>query len=228
MTDRDKTIEKIAKLLALSASPHEGEASLAMEKAGELLAKHGLIWDDVESVQNGRTELVLRWVQVKVNRTGWVGNLAVGIGSVTETRTVRRPGSNTRSFFMGFEKDVAVAEHLFVLILRQVQESAETFRDQHVAGIKGLRWAEDEVDAYLHGMVRTVRDRLDAATRRTEELRTADARALVPRKTETVDRWMTETLAPKKAPRARQSGSLSSYRRGIKDGEHVRMEKAIK
>jgi hypothetical protein len=51
MTDKEKIVDKIRKLLALSESPNEHEAMLAMENANKLLMKYNLEMSDVsESV----------------------------------------------------------------------------------------------------------------------------------------------------------------------------------
>jgi hypothetical protein len=50
MTDKEKIVDKIRKLLALSESSNEHEAMLAMENANKLLMKHNLEMSDVNEV----------------------------------------------------------------------------------------------------------------------------------------------------------------------------------
>jgi len=50
MTDKEKIVDKIRKLLALSESSNEHEALLAMENANKLLMKHNLEMSDVSEV----------------------------------------------------------------------------------------------------------------------------------------------------------------------------------
>lgn len=50
MTDKEKIVDKIKKLLALSKSSNEHEASLAMENANKLLMKHNLEMSDIEEI----------------------------------------------------------------------------------------------------------------------------------------------------------------------------------
>ena len=49
MNDRDKMIERIRKLLALSESPNENEAMMAAHKANALLAEYNLTHADIEA-----------------------------------------------------------------------------------------------------------------------------------------------------------------------------------
>lgn len=45
---KDKLIQKIQKLIALSASPNEAEAALASERVKELLVKYNLSQTDIK------------------------------------------------------------------------------------------------------------------------------------------------------------------------------------
>lgn len=50
MTEKEKIIDKVKKLLALSKSSNEHEAGLALENANKLLMKHNLEMTDIEEI----------------------------------------------------------------------------------------------------------------------------------------------------------------------------------
>lgn len=60
ITDRGRRVlDKVAKLLALSGSDNEHEASLAVQRAGELLEKHNLSMEAVRADKDNFTRLVI-------------------------------------------------------------------------------------------------------------------------------------------------------------------------
>lgn len=60
ITDRGRRVlEKVEKLLALSGSDNEHEASLAMQRAGDLLEKHNLSMDAVMAAKNNFIRLII-------------------------------------------------------------------------------------------------------------------------------------------------------------------------
>ncbi len=77
---RDTIIEKIQKLLALATSNNEHEASLAMEKAQELLLRHNLSMAEVEVVGGDKPPVGIADVAVHTRASNvWLFALATGI-----------------------------------------------------------------------------------------------------------------------------------------------------
>lgn len=60
MSEQDKIIEKIKKLFALSASPNEHEAGLAMQRAYELMEKYEVSITEIEREQSAFTKAQFR------------------------------------------------------------------------------------------------------------------------------------------------------------------------
>jgi hypothetical protein len=62
---------KLAKLLALAASDHDGEAVAAVRAAGRLLADHALDWNDVASHLTGTAKRQPEKREPQASRSRW-------------------------------------------------------------------------------------------------------------------------------------------------------------
>ena len=121
--------EKIKKLLSLSKSPNENEASLALNKAQELLRKHNLSIEEIYSftVDNVQEDTVFSGKRIP----SWIGWLASTIADIFEVSTFtvshcRRNAYSTRIIqsnvqFVGFEVDIMIAKHCFEYIRRGIE-----------------------------------------------------------------------------------------------------------
>lgn len=230
MSPNPEILEKVKKLLALATSPVEAEAQLAMEKAGHLLAKHGLTIEDVQVAQEeGMTQLD---VTVNGHRIGWTGWLANLVATTFDCRVLRVTGLGSKwvlTFrFIGVKGDAQLAEHTMIFLVRQVEILTAAFKKKYFPGRSG-KWVGDEAAAYATGVVSTIEKRLKAMRKAQEEVMTAESMALVPVKTAMVDRWMTDHLNIRKGGGGRKElGSWQSYEKGLKDGEGIKLNKAIK
>lgn len=223
--ERTKTIEKIQKLLALASSPHEGEASLAMEKAGQILAAAGLTMEEVRTQKTEDSQVSVEKVTAKADRTGWLGALAFSVSLAFDCKSLRSKGKNTRSHvmvFIGLKKDVEMATHFFVYLKREIDSLASRFEADRGRGWRGL-----EVDAYRVGAVRTVGRRL----REMFEAKTAatsDCTALVVLKGKKIDEKM-QSLFPRITPSrsAKSTGSHGAFAAGRRDGENISLRRSV-
>jgi len=118
--DRTKTLKQIEKLLALSTSPNEHEAQLAMQRAKQLLfklnlkefPKHETLVDEIEVIP----------ITCKVSCTGasiYFLHIATTIGKIFNCTTV----SNETGYvaFVGFPSAIKIATYATDSILAQGQ-----------------------------------------------------------------------------------------------------------
>ncbi len=134
MDDRAKVVEKIVKLFELGQSGRgatEHEALLAVQKAQELMARHGIAMGDVEAIKGGSRKRTIKTAEREArthNHRNWARFdqwLAWAVGKITTTVPSMQQGykSNTMYFF-GDEDDVAIAIALFNILSKEVRRLA--------------------------------------------------------------------------------------------------------
>lgn len=123
--------EKIAKLLALSASPNEKEAQAALLKARELMAKHKLT---AEECQEGQTVKVVRQI-VDVECTKQTNPWAVSLGSIISKRyccqVYRQHAKGAKKItvgFVGLEDDFEVCRRIFLYAYQCIEARCKRIR----------------------------------------------------------------------------------------------------
>lgn len=143
MKERDSLIDTIQRLLALSGSPNEHEAKLALAKAQELMLRHNLSMAEVTATEIGKQG----WTEEEAwrgKRPSWeqdfVADVLQGYFFVKclwyKTRTGYRRTENTFQIF-GSPDNVAVARHVFVYLSRTFRDLWEEYRRKTFAG-RGL------------------------------------------------------------------------------------------
>ena len=133
---REKILDKIKKLLALSKSDNPHEAALAAQRASDLLLKHNLEMADVETFDaKSRVDYVTERfnfaADIPHNQRSWRVDLAVTVGNNNFCRTVT--WSNTRSgtrkysgiSFIGKPDNIAVSEYLYTYLAREIAALAD-------------------------------------------------------------------------------------------------------
>lgn len=139
-------LEKINKLLALSESPNEFEASSALLKAQELLVKHNLSMSDVKGHSFGEDILKYGEIQVDYETQPWRLNLASVIAYNFRCYAIGRRANST-IVFLGTDVDVKVAESLYQYTSTFIERTYDTkmmgllsFRKDYAMGfIDGLK-----------------------------------------------------------------------------------------
>ena len=111
MTEREKIIERIEKLLRLSESTNQHEAELAAQRASELMTKHQISMTvlDVQNVMNDNVKQTL--YSEKTIQRRWVPTLAQACAILFDGRVVVR--SSTQIWFVGYDTDTQAAQMLF-------------------------------------------------------------------------------------------------------------------
>lgn len=106
--------DKIAKLLALSASPYEAEARAALLKARKLMAEHKLELSDIEEKQ-AQVVKISTGLWFGPRRNVWIGHLCRVIAANNCCRIyVQRPKSkqNQEVMIAGFSDDAEICKEI--------------------------------------------------------------------------------------------------------------------
>ena len=139
MNDKQKIIDKIQKLLALSKSPNEHEAALAAEKAQELLATYNIDVSEVEA-EEAKTSVIKDAVMSK--RKAWQRIVRASTArmyfceyyyskyQVREPKHKRGFATYDLHFYVGEPHNIAVAkmmsEYLIATVWRLAREEAKS------------------------------------------------------------------------------------------------------
>lgn len=126
MTDMDKLIIKIKKLLALAQSSNENEAALAMEKAQALLAEHNLSLDAVQDKEPAEEVVGPERALKRYPARPWLRMLAGAVGQLYFCKAFFRslkPGSHKYDYhyFVGTAANAKVAALMFEYLAATVQ-----------------------------------------------------------------------------------------------------------
>lgn len=156
MMDKAKVIDKIQKLLALSTSSNLHEASLAAEKAGEMLAKYDLDMMDVES-KDGNKENPIEIVELDRLHSGkyvWEGRLAKTLANVWECDVIRLQTRESKTGykyqFFGMRHDMEILIHFFRFLRMRIGKDCEKYQ------------SKKERYSFALGMIITISERLQA------------------------------------------------------------------
>lgn len=162
--DKQRIIKKIKKCLALGKSCEPHEAALAMKRAQELMAKHGITADDVSLAGISRKDAFMSGAQNPPRflyyLTGMVSDV-FGCDVVLTGGYDRRKGGYTNASFIGFGPAPEIAAYTFSVLNKQLvrgrQAYLSTLGKRLKRGTKTRRgnlWAEAWVRAASKKAVR--------------------------------------------------------------------------
>ncbi len=151
MIDKAKVIDKVQKLLALSASSNPHEAALAAERAADMLAKYDLEMMDVLAKDKSKT--FIETSELDIIHKGqfvWEGALAQGLCSVFETTVIRSKigPSDFKLVFFGTKHDLELMIHFFRFLRMRISKDSEKFN------------TKSDQYAFSSGMINTLVNRL--------------------------------------------------------------------
>lgn len=217
---RERVIEKVRKLLALSHSSNEHEAALAAAHAQRLLAEHNLAMSELEVREEGAGE-----VELQVARTvpKWVCALFATVAKgfdcfpiVTTTATC------SRLRFIGVGEDPEVASCTLQFLMAELRRLATAYLHTTTIGHGGLTPTERRRvrSSYLLGGVQGVRQALAAQQAQTPTTSTA----LVPVKDALIRQYREEQIGQLRMQRTRRSTVLSAaFEQGRTDGASLQV-----
>ena len=153
MENREKITELIEKLLNLSKSSNENEASLALSKAQELLEKYNLTLADLQDRADTSPYLNMINIPVPLGNSQWKLTLTYRIAKLNFCSVVLE---GTNCHVLGREENVYSVLAMASWLIAQLDSIAylETFT--YSGPVQKLRWR----NSFLVGAVNRVVDRL--------------------------------------------------------------------
>lgn len=216
---REKLVELVRKLLALSKSPNEHEAAAALAKVQELLIKYNLDLAEIGEDHNGPEPVEPNIVEGGPAKEGpWRGVMAGAVARAYFCRLLIYAGSH-QLLFIGQKTDTEVARALFLWLVEQIRARCSLavklrtngYEREPVFRRSFLMAAAWEVNGRMHRLRQGIQEANDPNTR-----------ALVVRKDVLVDQYIKDHY-PKLGKRRALNGSSSSegYRAGRAAGAQV-------
>jgi hypothetical protein len=222
---RERIIERVRKLLALSNSSNEHEAALAAAHAQRLLAEHNLAMSELEVQAEGASEVDL---QVAKTVQKWLSSLFATVANAFDCfPIVTTTESCSRLRFIGVGDDPGVAACTLQYLMKELRRLASGY-------IHSLELQEGTLSAtgrqrvrtsYLLGAVHGVREAMTAQKAQTP----TTSRALVPIKDALIKQYKEEHLGELRTRRHRSSTVVSAaFQQGRQDGASLQMKPAAK
>lgn len=217
---RERIIERVRKLLALSNSSNEHEAALAAAHAQRLLAEHNLAMSELEMQEEGAGE-----AELLVARTvsKWLSSLFATVANAFDCfPIVTTTPSNSRLRFIGVGEDPGVAACTLEYLVKELRRLASGYQRQLEARGGRLNPADRQRVrlSYLLGAVHGVRQAMLEQQTRTPTTSTA----LVPVKDALIKQYRDEHFGSLRTRRSRASTVLSeAFHRGRQDGANLQL-----
>lgn len=155
----DRLLERIQKLLNLSASSNANEAAAAMAKAQELMREHALTELDVKAHMIG--EARIKSTQSVSKPKDWEWALVHVVSSAFGCSVLFEPGHSrnedywARWCLIGDKSKVALAEYAVTVLLRQLVRERAAF-SKSIRGVGGRKWTTMQLDGFAKGWVSTI------------------------------------------------------------------------
>lgn len=186
MTDKEKIIDQIKRLQALAERGVGGEAENAAKLISKLLAKHRISMaeldvDDQDEITKGDAVMggTSSWERSLAHIIAMHYDCRYAYSSVRRRSTTKRPDT-----IVGFAEDVALAEYLYVIAKRQIeQELTIAKRNGQFHGRRGA-------NTFRMSMVLGLRDKLAEIKREENQENPGYGLILAERKSQ-VDSWVT-------------------------------------
>jgi len=227
-----KIINKLHKLLALSASDNENEAALAMKKAEELMREHNLSVADVALDGSGAHVGSAEVSGLTKTSQTWEISLGSSIAQTFNGRAILNRNSNGWSFtFVAGQTDLIIITDLFerlrstIKLMSQIYVNrAKDFTRTHGKSLH---------NSYRLGMIQTIHQRLDRLKQNTAPTDSRNAfgmtgTALMVIKDKAVDQRV-DRLFPRIKAMSRKASRVvgNAYQQGMTDGNNVSLHRSV-
>ena len=227
-----KIINKLQKLLALSASDNENEAALAMKKAEELMREHNLSVADVALDGSGAHVGSAEVCGLTKTSQTWETSLGGFIAQTFNGRAIRTRNSNGWSFtFVAGQTDLIIIADLFERLRSTIKRMSQAY----VNRAKGFTRTHGKSlhNSYRLGMIKTISQRLERLKQNTAPTDSRNAfgmtgTALMVIKDKAVDQRVNRLF-----PRIRTTMSRASrvdgnaYQQGMTDGNNISLHQSV-
>lgn len=217
---RERVIERVSKLLALSNSSNEHEAALAAAHAQRLLSEHNLAMSELEVQQQGAGEVEL---QMARTITKWISSLFATVANAFDCMpVVTTETSRSRLRFIGVGEDPEVAACTLEFLISELRWLASAY-------LAGLDQAQGKLttsqrqkvrNSYLLGGAFGVAE----ALRRQKASTPTTSTALVPVKDALIRQYCEQNFGQLKNRRSRSSTVISqAFQQGNQDGAALQL-----
>lgn len=212
---RERVIEKVRKLLALSSSSNQHEAALAAAHAQRLLAEHNLSMSELELQEEGAGEVA---IEVAKTVPKWLASLFATVANGFDCfPIVTTSDSCSRLRFIGVGEDPAVACCTLQFLMQELRRLATVYLRSSEAAQGRLSAADRQRvrTSYLLGGAQGVRQALMAQKAQTPTTSTA----LVPVKDALIKQYRDQQIGAIRMQRRRRSTVLAAaFQQGKSDG----------
>ncbi|MBI5817447.1 MAG: DUF2786 domain-containing protein [Verrucomicrobia bacterium] len=207
-------INRIQKLLALTESPNEHEAALALQRASDLLLKYNLTRAEVEGRRLSHNGVGERRIEVAGRITDWHKALAVEIADHCFSRCI----CFRRGFiFVGAPDNLEAARSLLIWTLRQLQRiSLEATLEQAGRGKRAARWRFNFSLGAVLMIVRRLR-----STRTVQKESDPQVPGLILVHEAAAEKYIKQNIPTKPMPKLRKARMSSALLTGMIAGEKV-------
>jgi len=221
---RERIIERVRKLLALSNSSNEHEAALAAAHAQRLLAEHNLAMSELEVQEEGAGEVEL---EVAKAVPKWLSSLFATVANAFDCfPIVTSTQSCSRLRFIGVGEDPGVAACTLQFLMKELRRLASVYlRNLDTRGGRLSATERERIrTSYLLGGVHGVRQAMTAQKAQTP----TTSRALVPVKDALIRQYREEHLGQLRTRRNRSSTVVSAaFHQGRQDGVSLQIRPVI-
>ena len=157
MSNEEKILDKIKKLLSLATSPNENEAKMALMKAQELMIKHNIENIDPNNVKEyEKAKNVIYKDIIQKGRILWYeSSLATVIAkNFKVTSFLAGSGERRRMIFMGLEEDVYIADYVYNYAFNIMKKIAK--KNNYTVSIKNTFY-----NGFINGLADEFKDQID-------------------------------------------------------------------
>jgi len=214
---KERIMEKVKALLELGSSQNEYEANLAMQRAGEIMAKYEIEMVDIR--QKDTTIDEVEDLSIKCIFSGqdqkWEKTLSHMIARHFGCKSINR-ADGVHITFCGFHQDVQITEYYFRYLRRQIGVEAWGMK-------KNTGWS------YACGFIQTIDKRLNEMKRYKDQvIRESGSMDLVLARNLQVDRFY-KNLFPNTTHGRASSMRIdnNAWQRGFEDGKSVSLGRPI-
>lgn len=227
-----KIIAKLQKLLALSASDNENEATLAMTKAEELMREHNLSVADVALDGSGAHVGSIEVEGLTKSSQTWEVFLGSMIANTFNGRAIRTRNSNGWGFtVVAGQTDLVIITDLFERLRSTIRRMSQAY----VASAKESTRIHSKSlhNSYRLGMIKTISQRLKRLKQNTAPTEGRNTfgitgRELMVIKDKAVDQRVNR-LFPRVQTRKTSASRVhgDAYQQGMADGNNVSLHQSV-
>jgi len=230
--NHSKLIEQIKKLFSLSKSSNEHEASLALQKAQEMMRKYqidnnDLINDQVEDIIEIDFEVSKKYNTSNSSLAYWIGQAFL----VKPIMITNRAGKTIR--FIGSKTDLSIATYVYSYMMNILEIKADDYIVNQKAKYPNKDWrgkvAKMKAD-YSFGFVEAVSEKLRKIKEESKPLTQYDSHVmnqLVVVKNDLIKQYLNKNYDNLKKTKSHVSYNKDHFSAGFSEGERTGIHRGV-